>query len=246
MATANDVIFLAASYIGTHEEPPGSNNVIFNTDYYGSEVHDPSLAWCCAFVWDIFRMANASELFLGGGKTAYCPTVANWAKNTGRVCIYSEAQYGDLVLFDWNHDGVADHIGFVVGLNDDGSLETIEGNTSDSDHSNGGWVLGRRRYPDSVLMIVRIDYPEDERLMIEFEQVQKGDSGKAVKVMQAMLRGRGFIDRKTRKLCAVTGDFDEATERCLIYFQEKKKLNKIDGVCGPETWPKLLYNLPTI
>lgn len=246
MATAKDVMELAASFIGTHEDPPGSNNVIFNTDYYGGPVFDPELAWCCAFVWDIFRMANASELFYGGGKTAYCPNVANWARNNGLVVPYSNAEYGDLVLFDWNEDGKADHIGFVVGLNDDSSLETIEGNTSDTDHSNGGYVLGRRRYPKEVLMIVRIDYQKDERLMIEFEQVQKGDSGKAVKVMQAMLRGRGFIDRKTRKLCAVTGDFDEATERCLIYFQEKMKLNKIDGVCGPETWPKLLYNLPTI
>lgn len=240
MATANDVISLAASYIGTHEEPPGSNNVIFNTDYYGYPVYDPELAWCCAFVWDIFRMANASELFYDGGKTAYCPAVASWAIDSGRVCIYSEAQYGDLVLFDWDADKKADHIGFVVGLNEDGSLETIEGNTSDTDHSNGGYVLGRRRYPEDVLMIVRIDYPKDERIMFEFNQIQRGDNGNDVKTMQALLRGRGFIDRKTRKLPAVDGAFGEATERCLTYFQEKRNL-VVDGICGRATWTELLY-----
>lgn len=240
MATANDVISLAASFIGTHEEPPGSNNVIFNTDYYGGEVYDPSLAWCCAFVWDIFRMADASNLFLDGGKTAYCPTVASWAINTGRVCVYGEAKYGDLVLFDWDRDGIADHIGFVVGLNEDDSLETIEGNTSDSDHSNGGWVLGRRRYPDSVLMIVRIDYQKEEKIMFGFDQIKRGDNGNDVKTMQALLRGRGFIDRQTRKLPVVDGAFGEATERCLIYFQQKRNLAP-DGVCGPATWAELLY-----
>ena len=240
MATANDVISLAASYIGTHEEPPGSNNVFANTDYYGHPVYGADYPWCCAFVWDIFRLANASELFLDGGKTAYCPTVANWAINTGRVCIYSEAQYGDLVLFDWDADGIADHIGFVVGLNEDGSLETIEGNTSDTDHSNGGYVLGRRRYPKEVLMVVRIDYPEEEKIMFEFSQIQRGDNGDDVKTMQALLRGRGFIDRKTRKLPVVDGAFGESTERCLTYFQEKRNL-VVDGICGRATWTELLY-----
>jgi len=240
MATANDVISLAASYIGTHEEPPGSNNVIFNTDYYGGEVHDPSLAWCCAFVWDIFRMANASNLFYQGGKTAWCPAVAAWATQAGLIVPYDQARYGDLVLFDWDHDGVADHIGFVVGLNDDGSMETIEGNTSDSDHSNGGYVLGRRRYPENVLMIVRITYPESEKIMFEFNQIQRGDNGDDVKTMQALLRGRGFIDRKTRKLPVVDGAFGESTERCLTYFQEKRNL-VVDGICGRATWTELLY-----
>lgn len=241
MATAKNVMELAASFIGTHEDPPGSNNVIFNTDYYGGPVFDPELAWCCAFVWDIFRIANASELFYGGGKTAYCPNVANWARNNGLVVPYSNAEYGDLVLFDWDQDGVADHIGFVVGLNDDGSMETIEGNTSDSDHSNGGYVLGRRRSPDSVFMVVRIQYEASEGgYMFEFSQIQRGDNGNDVKTMQALLRGRGFIDRKTRKLPAVDGAFGEATERCLTYFQEKMHLT-VDGVCGPATWAALLY-----
>ncbi len=40
----------AASYIGTLESPPGSNNVLFNTDYYGGAVSGDWYPWCCAFV----------------------------------------------------------------------------------------------------------------------------------------------------------------------------------------------------
>ena len=71
MAKASDIIKKATSYLGTKENPAGSNKVKFNTDYYGREVKGASYPWCCTFVWDIFRLANASELFLGGGKTAY-------------------------------------------------------------------------------------------------------------------------------------------------------------------------------
>lgn len=247
MATANDIMSLAASFIGTHEDPPGSNNVIFNTDYYGGPVYDPALAWCCAFVWDIYRMADASELFYDGGKTAYCPNVASWAERTGRVLPYDQARYGDLVLFDWDHDGVADHIGFVVGLNADGSLETIEGNTSDADHSNGGYVLGRKRYPDSVLMIVRIVYDEEKKIMFEFKEIKKGDSGKDVKAMQAVLRGRGYIDREKKKedpkskgYIEIDGSWGDSTQRAFEYFQQKVKLDVID-VCDEIRWKKLLY-----
>lgn len=76
--------------------------------------------------------------------------------------------------------------------------------------------------------------------MFEFNQIQRGDNGDDVKTMQALLRGRGFIDRKTRKLPVVDGAFGESTERCLTYFQEKRNL-VVDGICGRATWTELLY-----
>ena len=78
MAKASTILKKAKSYIGTKENPANSNNVKFNTDYYGHSVKGSSYPWCCAFVWDIFRMCNASDLFFGGKKTAYCPDVENY------------------------------------------------------------------------------------------------------------------------------------------------------------------------
>ena len=147
----------AASYIGTGESPPGSNNVIFNTHYYGGAVSGSWYPWCCAFVWDIFRMCGLSNLFYEGQKTAYCPTVYNWAGQKGLVVPKETARYGDIVLFDWGGDGVADHIGFVEAYNGV-NYTTIEGNTSAGNDSNGGQVMRRTRYASQIQAIVRPRY----------------------------------------------------------------------------------------
>lgn len=192
MATAKDIMTLAESYIGTHEDPIGSNNVIFNTHYYGGPVNDPSLAWCCAFVWDIFRMAGASDLFCDGGKTAYCPTVASWGARTGRVVSYDKAKYGDIILFDWDGDDVADHIGLVTQLYSDGTIATVEGNTSDADHSNGGYVLARTRYPQYVYMIIRPDYDEKRTYTFVPTVCVKNTEDKHVFRVKCALKARGY------------------------------------------------------
>lgn len=147
----------AASFIGTTEIPPGTNNVIFNTHYYGGAVSGDWYPWCCAYIWDIFRMCGLSALFYDGQKTAYCPTVYNWAKQNGLIVPKETARYGDIVLFDWGGDGVADHIGLVEDYNGI-SYTTIEGNTSVSNNSNGGQVMRRTRYASQIQAIVRPKY----------------------------------------------------------------------------------------
>lgn len=82
------------------------------------------------FIWDGFRECGLSSLFVGGEKTAYCPYVVNYAKQHNQ---WHKAPYdrGDIVLFDWDGDGLADHIGFVVAVSGS-TLTTIEGNTDDA------------------------------------------------------------------------------------------------------------------
>ena len=238
MSTKTNVINKAASYIGTHEDPMGSNNVIFNTDYYGYPVSGEWYPWCCAFVWDIFRMCGASDLFYNGQRTAYCPTVLSWAKSNGMVVPFSQAQYGDLVLFDWNGDGVADHIGFVEDLRSDGTLICIEGNTSDASHNNGGWVLRRNRYANSVIAIVRIRYPKDEGYMFNVKTIKKGDTGKDVYLLQSLLKGKGWKDQNG-KVLKLDKSFGKSTEAALKKYQTKY-CPPATGVCDDKTWKKIL------
>ena len=42
-----------------------------------------------------------------------------------------EPKSGDLIYFDWNQDGIAEHVGIVFSY-DGKNVETIEGNSSDS------------------------------------------------------------------------------------------------------------------
>lgn len=160
MPTAKQIIDKALSYVGTYDG--GNNNVVFNAHFYGTSVSGSAYPWCCAFVWDIFRMCGASQLFNGGQKTAYCPTVLNWGRNNGLTVSKANGQYGDIVLFDWNGDGIADHIGLIIAKNADGSYTTVEGNTANSNYSNGGYVLKMTRYYSSILAIIRPKYESKE------------------------------------------------------------------------------------
>lgn len=122
------LITWARAQIGTAETPPGSNNVIYNTRYYGHPVSGDDLPWCCAFVWDAFRETGLARLFVGGGMTAYCPYVMGWAKDHGQW-VTDKYRAGDLPLFDWDGDGIADHIGICIGVSGS-ALTTIEGNVN--------------------------------------------------------------------------------------------------------------------
>ena len=156
MATAEQIMSKAISYLGVKEVPSGSNNVLFNTDYYGRAVSGYSYPWCCSFIWDIFRMCGASDLFYNGGKTAYVPAVVNWARKEGLIVDKKSGRYGDIITFDWDGDGVADHIGFIESYN--GVYHTIEGNTAVGNDSNGGCVMRRDRNVSTVLSVIRPRY----------------------------------------------------------------------------------------
>lgn len=77
------LIEVATAQIGTAEDPRGSNNVKYNTAYYGRPVSGSSYPWCMVFVWWCFREAGLSSLFYDGGKTASCTTLMKWAQFRG-------------------------------------------------------------------------------------------------------------------------------------------------------------------
>ncbi|MPM02097.1 hypothetical protein SDC9_48342 [bioreactor metagenome] len=162
--TASKILSIAAKYIGVKEDPPDSNRVIFNTAYYGREVSGSSYPWCCVFQWYIFHEAEASELFYGGGKTASCTTLMNYAKKTGQF-ITTGYRPGDLALFNWDKlKSSAQHIGIIESVNSDGTLNTIEGNTAIGNDSNGGEVMRRVRYLPYVVGAVRPDYESEDNM----------------------------------------------------------------------------------
>lgn len=123
--TAEDIIALARTQIGTSENPPGSNSVKYNQIYYGN---DTRLPWCVVFIWWLFKELGASDLFCGGQKTAHCDFVADYAR-THNQWVTGNYKAGDLVLFQWD-SGELDHIGLVVEVNGN-AVTTIEGNCDD-------------------------------------------------------------------------------------------------------------------
>lgn len=238
MATSNDIIQTAKKYIGTKEYPAGSNCVVFNKDYYGCNVKGDNYPWCATFVWDIFRLSNASNLFFDGKKTAYCPDIQNWGVRNNLIVPVDKAKQGDVVLFDFDGNKRADHVGFIFQNQGNGVFTTIEGNTSLTSNDNGGCVMYRQRYKSQILAVIHPKYdvqvetntPSGEEY--NMKQIQYGSKGKSVKIWQI--------------ICGATsdGDFGTKTRQKTIEWQTTHMgKSEADGIVGPKTWKAGLESL---
>lgn len=135
------IIEVALQEIGETENPPNSNISKYNT-WFGL-LEQP---WCAMFVSWCYYHAGFPITGMGYPKGyAGCQTAYNYfLKNN---LIVTHPQPGDIVLFDWNGDHRYDHTGIFVKWIDEvkGIFESIEGNTSSTNNSNGGNVELRRR-----------------------------------------------------------------------------------------------------
>ncbi len=89
-------------------------------------------AWCDAYVTTIFAEAGNASLFCNGTKQTYCPTTIKWCYNNLASIPPYLALPSDIIFFDWELNGVPNHIGFVRERKDCDTIYTIEGNTSGS------------------------------------------------------------------------------------------------------------------
>ena len=160
MATAADVLRVASNYVGYSRWSDEQQGTIFGR-WYAAETGEPyygesGVPYCAMFVSYVFDRAGATCPGLPG---AYCPYVERDGRNAGRAVDKRSAAAGDVVLFDWGGDGVADHVG-IVEQNNGSYLTTIEGNTSNGSgsQSNGGVVARRTRSFSSVRCVLRPTY----------------------------------------------------------------------------------------
>ena len=107
-------------------------------------------------------------------KTASCPTFGDWAIANKRTVKWGSQKRGDIVLFDFNHNGTSDHIGIVTKVGR-GCIETIEGNTGNGSDTNGDGVYRRTRYKNNVNYFVRPNMPSEYfELIIATAEAQVG------------------------------------------------------------------------
>lgn len=160
--TADKVLSIARGEVGVKESPAGSNKVKYNTAYYGREVKGSAYPWCCAFVWWVFQQAGASELFYGGEKTAYCPTLMAFHKKQW----VKDYEPGDVIFFNFSGGTTAKHVGICESW-DGKSITTIDGNTGTTNEANGGAVMRRKRDKKYIVGAYRPCYEEEMEMTQE-------------------------------------------------------------------------------
>jgi hypothetical protein len=104
--------------------PIGSNNVKYNTAFYGHEVSDPTgrlYRWCVVFQWWCFQKAGIPTSIFPMSASVFA--VRDWFKERGRY--FDTPMKGDLVIFSYSH------IGLVEKLLEGDGFQTIEGNKDD-------------------------------------------------------------------------------------------------------------------
>lgn len=197
MATVIEILKIAVKEIGTKESPANSNNVKYNTWYYGKTVNGSAYPWCAAFLCWLFNEIGANKLFCGGKKTAYCPTIENYYKSIGKYYSKTEGKAGDLCLMDFGK-GRASHIGIVESKNADGSYVVIEGNTSTISNDNGGSVMRRTRKQNVIRGFARPNY--DLEITVDNYKNKKG----IVSTTSSSLNIRNLPDKNSKKVGSLT------------------------------------------
>lgn len=69
----NRLMAIASGEVGTTEYPPNSNNVKYNTWFYGHQVQGSKYPWCCVYISWLFNMLD------GGSQLPY-PTLKMGSK----------------------------------------------------------------------------------------------------------------------------------------------------------------------
>lgn len=160
MTEIENVLNIAKQYIGTKENPPNSNNVIFNTWFYGREVSGVGYPWCMVFVQFVFKEAGLSDLL--PVKTASCGALMYAAIDRG-LWVTRDYRVGDILIYDFPEaSGATNHTGICEKVIP-GTVYAIEGNTAVGNNSNGGEVLRRTRSTSLVYGAVRPKYDYNDR-----------------------------------------------------------------------------------
>jgi len=119
------MIALAQKEIGVTEQPPGSNDSPRIADYRKATVGSGIGPWCAYFTSWLAKSAGAPLGEQGQGFGGVDALYA-WAQRTGRAEKNGPGvtpKAGDLIVFN-------EHIGLVESVDPNGTVHTIEGNSS--------------------------------------------------------------------------------------------------------------------
>ena len=203
MGQREELVAIARSQIGYQEGPN-------NTTKYGAWYGMNFQPWCDIFIsW----CAGQADLLTIIPKNAYVPNRMAYyqAKGAFRPWGAYTPRPGDLVLFDFNANGTADHDGIVAEVHGN-ILYSIEGNTTPNGESgNGGGVYLKNRSLNSnrIVGYCLPAYKEDDAMNIKTIEVLNLDSNKLIAVEAVNIEGSNYVKlRDTEKLFPVTIGWD--------------------------------------
>lgn len=219
---------------------------------FSADLGRPTESWCGDYVTDVYKRIGLRLPSMQGGCStgfAYVPSAVSAARARGAFVRSWQARVADLVCFDWNGDGLADHTELVTSYSG-GVLYTIGGNSgpSDVDHFVGQGGVHRHAWnaPTNVgnrliLGVVAIEHfvtfsstappPSSTcpyRLLMLKSPLMNGSD---VRSVQEALNAHGAS-------LTADGYYGPLTEAAVVNFQRRESI-VADGVVGCVTRAKL-------
>ena len=215
--------------------------------------------WCCAEVSLVYGETN-KNLFYGGKYCTYCPNAIKWCRAYLAELPMYLAMGGDIIFFDWNANGVPDHIGEVDHRIDTDTIATVEGNTG-----SPARVRKKVRPRKYVLGVFRPLYPPATKPTKEPLKIDGAFETKSIYMLQVALglTPTGIFDKATvkawQKKVGTTpdGSWQKKTTLASQAFLKVKKDGAwgkvstmalqqwINSVCFPSTKPTTPKPTPT-
>jgi peptidoglycan hydrolase-like protein with peptidoglycan-binding domain len=239
--TAAALIEVARKELGTIEGPKD------NETKYGAFTRANFLPWCGSYVnWCAVqaKVKIPNTVSTVSGASAFKKMKTWFDADNG-----SAPQPGDILYFDFPGDGVdrISHVGICVKDNGDGTVTTLEGNTSSKkagSQRNGGEVCeqvrayksNKKKVMVSIVGWGRPNYKGNEvtaKIPVQEKpafpgKIKPGDKNDGVKIVQKAL---GLI---------ADGDYGPLTKKAVIKFQDNHDKLDSNGVIGPKTWAEII------
>ena len=195
------------------------------------------IEWCACFISWLAKKLKITDII---PVDMSCNSQIKKFKALGVWHTDRNFQSGDIIYYDWDSSGDADHVGIIEKVNGM-SLTVIEGN-------NGNFPNDRvrRREINSASSLIfgyaRPKYPSvtfrkssDNTINVFLPTLHKGDSGNSVKILQAFLIAYEY----SIGISGIDGEFGFDTESAVKQFQKNSEI-EVDGIVGRDTWAELL------
>lgn len=153
MTLPEKTLEIAITQLGVREAPGNKNRGAQVEKYLAAVGLGPGYAWCMAFVyWCHLQAAEAMGrkvlMYKTGG------VLEQWRQRKDKYRALSP-QPGDIAIMDYGKG--TGHVCIVLKVNEDGTIDTIEGNTNDEGSREGYEVCRRKRPRAKILGYLRFE-----------------------------------------------------------------------------------------